>query len=523
MLCTAILLSTVQAQSPIIPKPLQALEGEGSFLLNQYTTVITPSEELVDVASYFRTKLLRHTLIALPFAPAKQVQNKTIFLELVKTGATVEGEYELEVSSKSIHIKAASVSGVLYGTMSLLQLIQNQVPKKGTIKIAACHIEDAPYYKWRGLMLDVSRYFIPKEKILSILDWMAFYKLNVLHWHLTDSPGWRVEILKYPKLASIGGIGDQFNENKPAQFYSQSDIAEVVAYASKLEITVVPEIDMPGHATAANKAYPEFDGGGSEKYPYFTFNPGKEDTYEYLTNILREVAVLFPSQMVHLGGDEVSFGNQQWASDNAVVELMKKHDLEDLKAVEYHFMKRMADSLSKLNTRVLVWDELAESNLPKDKTTIFWWRHDKPQQLTKALKSGFSVVLCPRIPYYFDFVQDENHTEGRKWAGAFSSLEAVYSFDVSSLVDEAKYKNQVLGVQANLWTETINSNSRIDYMLFPRIAALAESAWSVDRRNYTAFKARLKLHLNYYKKAHLYHYNPFAPNEVPEPINIEKF
>ncbi len=521
VLCTTILLSTVQAQSPIIPKPLKAVEGEGSFLLNEYTTVTTSSEELADVASYFRTQLLRHTLIALPFAQAKHVQEKTIFLDLVKTGTKLEEEYELVVSPKNIHIKATSVAGVLYGTMSLLQLIQQQVPKKGTVEIAAWHIEDTPHYKWRGLMFDVSRFFIPEEKIIATLDWMAYYKLNVFHWHLTDATGWRLEIKKYPKLALVGGIGDHFDPYGSTQYYTQKQINRIVAYAAKLNIKVIPEIDMPGHATAANKAYPEFSGGGSEKYPEFTFNPAKSETYGYLTDVLRETNVMFPSNMLHLGGDEVSFGNAKWKTDKKITGFIKENKIDGLKGLEHYFMERMADSVFKLNAKVLAWDEMAESKLPTDKTIIFWWRHDKPDQLKKALDNGFATVICPRIPYYFDFVQNEKHTSGRKWAGAYAPIEAVYNFDINTVADEKKYGKQILGVQGNLWTETVDSETRLDYLLFPRIAALSESAWTQERHDYSGFENRLKMHLQLYKKEHIYYYNPMQPNEIPEPVQIK--
>ncbi|MFP4367730.1 MAG: family 20 glycosylhydrolase, partial [Bacteroidales bacterium] len=170
-------------------------------------------------------------------------------------------------------------------------------------------IREDPEYGWRGIMLDESRHFFGKDKVKSILDWMVYYKLNRFHWHLTDSPGWRIEIKKYPKLGHVGGIGNHTDPFTPAEFYTQEDIKEIIAYAKERKIVVIPEIDMPGHATAANHAYPEYSGGGSERYPDWTFHPGREGTYQYLTDILREVDALFPSQMVHLGGDEVSCGN----------------------------------------------------------------------------------------------------------------------------------------------------------------------------------------------------------------------
>lgn len=517
-----ILFSAVNGQCPIIPKPTKAFQAEGQFQLNSNTSVVISSERLEEVASYFRYQILKRTSISLPFDTSKNKKEYTVYLDLKEGEPVVEEEYRLSIKSNGINISGTSVSGIFYGTVSLLQLLLENEPNDGKLQISSWEIKDAPHYEWRGLMLDVSRFFIPEEKILSILDWMAFYKLNVLHWHLTDSTGWRLEILKYPNLALVGGIGDHFEPNAPAQYYTQQQINRIVDYAEKLNIKVIPEIDMPGHATAANKAYPEFSGGGSEKYPEFTFNPAKEGTYDYLTSILRETNVMFPSNMLHLGGDEVSFGNEKWATDKNIAAFMKAQEISGLRDLEHYFMERMADSVFKMNAKVLAWDELAESDLPKDKTIIFWWRHDKPEQLTKALENGFATVICPRIPYYFDFVQDENHISGRKWAGAFSPIEAVYNFDVNSVTKGKNYGDQILGVQGNLWTETVDSEARLDYLLFPRIAALAESSWTTLRTDYPAFEERLKSHLELYKKEGLYHYNPIRPNEIPEPVQMKK-
>lgn len=505
---------------PIIPKPTEALPGNGVFVLDKKTSVAVVDPQLQKVVSFLKAQILTHTKIPIYTGDSGSNSPGKITLELVTDESIGTEGYRLSIRPKEIKIVGTTVSGVFYGAVSLVQLILEGAVENEQVRINSWEIKDAPFYEWRGIMLDVSRYFIEKRKIKSILDWMAFYKLNTLHWHLTDATGWRIEILKYPKLALVGGIGDHFDPNLPARYYTQNDIREIVDYASRLHIKVIPEIDMPGHATAANKAYPEFSGGGSEKYPEFTFDPGKEGTYAYLTDILREVNVLFPSRLLHLGGDEVSFGNQKWNSNKDIAHLMKREKLKGLKDVEHYFMERMADSVFGMNAKVLAWDELAEIDLPKDKTIIYWWRHDKPEQFQKALEKGFSTVVCPRIPYYLDFVQDQNHRSGRKWDGAFSPIQAVYGFDVNHIVDTEKYGKQILGVQGNLWTETINSETRIDYMLFPRIAALAESAWTKTRNDYEGFELRLKSHFNLYDRQNIYYYNPIKPNLVPEPVHV---
>ncbi|WP_209406063.1 beta-N-acetylhexosaminidase [Pseudozobellia sp. WGM2] len=510
----------ITAEAPLIPKPTEAVAGKGQFQLDKNTSVTYSQKELQEVASYLKSQVLTQTQIPLHSSVYGSKSSKIISLELIDDKSFSNEAYQLSITPQGVKVKGATVSGVFYGAVSLLQLVLENKVQNEQVLIDAWEVTDEPFYEWRGIMLDVSRYFIEKDKIKSILDWMAFYKLNTLHWHLTDATGWRMQILKYPKLALVGGVGDHFDSDLPAQYYTQSEIQEIVDYAAKLHIKVVPEIDMPGHATAANRAYPEYSGGGSEKYPEFTFDPGKETTYGYLTDILREVNALFPSGLIHLGGDEVSFGNQKWSSNEDISDLIKREKLNGLKDVEHYFMERMADSVLNMNAKVLAWDELAEIDLPKDKTIIYWWRHDKPEQFKKALEKGFSTVVCPRIPYYLDFVQDENHRSGRKWDGAFSPIESVYGFNVDEIVDSKKYQNQILGVQGNLWTETINSESRIDYMLFPRIAALAESAWTETRKDYPGFESRLRSHLNLYEKQGIYYYNPINPQLVPEPVHL---
>jgi hexosaminidase len=315
----------------------------------------------------------------------------------------------------------------------------------------------------------------------------------------------------------VGGIGNHSDPKAPAQYYTQDDIREIVRYAADRYIEVIPEIDMPGHARAANRAYPEFSGGGSARYPDFTFNPGNEKTYGYLSDILREVAQLFPSPYIHLGGDEVHFGNEQWKTDQQVQLLMEKNQLKTLQEVEFYFIKRMTDSLSVLNKTMIGWDEIVTAGIPPEKSMVMWWRHDKPEQLTKALKQGYPTVLCPRIPLYFDFVQDSTHTSGRRWRGDFAPLDKILGFN--RMYDDYLQSNpaMIAGIQANLWTETIHSRERLDFMTWPRIAALAEIAWSPNEApDYAEFLKRLQPSLSLYKKVGISFFNPVNPEATPE-------
>ena len=225
------------------------------------------------------------------------------------------GAYTLKIKRRRIKITGADPAGVFYGIVSLMQLIDVHGSK-----INRAVIHDKPRYLWRGFMLDEARHFWGKEKVLQILDWMAYFKLNKFHWHLTDSQGWRIDIEAYPRLGMVGGQGTYSDPNEETAFYyTQDEIREIVDYATARHIEIIPEIDMPGHADASNRAYPQYSGGKeSINYPDFTFNPGKEETYRYLTNIMREVSALFPSSYIHIGGDEVSFGMDAWNRDSAV-------------------------------------------------------------------------------------------------------------------------------------------------------------------------------------------------------------
>lgn len=510
-------------QITLIPMPYQLVQKEGSFLLNSKTVIIAEHPKLQKLTWYLKNELLNTTKLGL--TTADKAENNTIYLILntKKVAKTNAEAYILNVTIDKISIEATTENGLFNGISTLLQLVSTTKVSNKSYPLPALNINDEPAYAWRGLMLDESRSFYGKEKVKSILDWMAFYKLNRFHWHLTDEPAWRLEIKKYPKLTLVGGIGTYLNPNVPAQYYTQSDIRDIVAYAAERFITVIPEIDMPGHATAANMAYPEYSGGGSKAHPEFTFNPGKEGTYQYLSNIVKETNVLFPSAMIHLGGDEVSYGNEKWKTDPLITSLKQKENLKDDKAVERYFMKRMADSVYQMNAKVLVWDEMAEAGLPKDQTIIFWWRHDQPNQLKKALDNQYQTVLCPRLPLYFDFVQDSTHQYGRKWSKLYNPIQQVYNFDPTQLISNPAQNKLILGLQANLWTETAPTLQRLDYLLFPRLGALAEAAWTKSaQKNTESFMQRIKFHLPLYNQAGLYYYDPFAPLLHPEPVTERK-
>ena len=506
-----------QETCPIIPLPEHAEKNMGSFTLSKNTVIAIEDESIKPVGDYLQTELLRLVQIPLSVSNKKAV-NEIIFL-YDKTVSNVSGSYSLNITKNKVIIRGRDNEGLFNGAISFIQLVSSEKKVNTAMNVACWNITDKPLYQWRGLMLDESRHFFGKEKVKQILSWMAYYKLNKFHWHLTDQHGWRIEVKQYPKLTQVGGIGNFHDEYAPAKFYTQDEIKEIIAYAKERFIEVIPEIDMPGHASAANRAYPEFSGGGSEKYPEYTFNPGKDSTYQYLTDILREIDALFPSQKIHIGGDEVHYGNETWNQLSDVKNLMQKENLKDLKEVENYFFKRISDSLIKINNKVLAWDEMANADIPANKSILFWWRHNKPEQLQTALNKSMPVVLCPRFPMYFDYKQDSNQVHGpdhRKFT--LNSIENVYKFSQNNYGVKFDKKELVLGVQANLWTERIRTENRLDYMLFPRIAALAESAWTDSKyKDLENFGKRISSHFLLYEKDGLYYFNYQQPGETGEP------
>jgi hexosaminidase len=349
---------------------------------------------------------------------------------------------------------------------------------------------------------------------------MAGLKLNRFHWHLTDEPGWRIEIKKYPNLTRVGARGNYSDAAAPAEFYTQADIREIVDYARQRHIEVIPEIDMPGHATAATRAYPEISGGGTGKWQGFTFNPAKPETYAFLGDILKEVAQLFPAPYIHLGGDEVHYGNQSWSTDPRILKFAHDQGMTNATQLEQYFVRRMAGVVHGLGKTTLGWDEIVGAGIQPSQCVVMWWRHDQPGLLTEALEKNYRVVLCPRLPCYFDFVQDASHQYGRRWQGNIVTLASVYAFPdsvVSGLIPAGKSAG-VLGLEACLWTERIQNRERLDFMTYPRLAALAEAAWTPAAvKNETEFLVRLHSFLRELDRRQIPYCDPFAPAQTPEP------
>ncbi len=285
---------------------------------------------------------------------------------------------------------------------------------------------------------------------------------------------------------------------------------------------IVPEFDMPGHATAACRAYPELSGGGEGRWKDFTFHPCKEETFRFISDVLDELITLFPSPYIHIGGDEVHFGNQEWFTDPQIQQFIKDKQLMNETGLEQYFVRRVADIIAAKGKTMIGWDEIVDAGVSPDKAVVMWWRHDRRYQLLKALESGYRVIMTPRRPMYGDFVQYSTHNVGRYWDG-YNPIEDVFSFPRSIEHLFKGYESQIMGMQYSLWTERVADVKRLDFMVFPRLIALAEAAWTpAGRKDYSRFMRRLPFFLHWLDTKDIYYFDPFAPERRPEPTAPEK-
>ncbi|KAA6351794.1 Beta-hexosaminidase [termite gut metagenome] len=494
----------------IIPVPQSIKYGLGYFEINSDTKIACPDIGLKPEAKKLQAYITAVSGKEPEIVESTITDHNVIVLE--RTISMNDESYQLNIGKQRIICRASTEVGIFYAGQSLIQITDSLG------NVPCMDINDEPRFQWRGLMLDESRHFFGKEVVMQQLDIMARLKLNRYHWHLTDENGWRIEIKKYPKLTQEGAFGNWNDRNAPPAYYSQEDIREIVQYANERHIMIIPEIDMPGHATAVSRAYPSFTTGGKGRWAGFTLYPVSEETYEFVYNVLKEVAALFPAPYIHLGGDEVDFGSKEWLTDPEIQKFIQSNQLIDIKGLEHYFLRRACGMINSLGKMAIGWDEVISSGLTPDQTVVMWWRHDKETQLEKALNDGFRVILCPRIPCYFDFVQDESHKIGRRWGKSFNAVEQVYGFpdNLPNLV--SGNKRLIAGIQANIWTERIADKKRLDFMTFPRLIAIAEGAWSDPGcKNFDNFQRRLKLFFNYLNSSGIYYFNPFDTPSTPEP------
>jgi len=398
--------------------------------------------------------------------------------------------YELTVTTDRVTICASGPAGIFYGQQTLRQLLPGPIP--------CVHIEDRPRFQWRGALLDVARHFFPKEFLKRYIDLLAFHKLNVLQLHLTDDQGWRVQIQRYPKLTRVGSrraetCGDA---QRYGGYYTQTELRDLVAYAAARQITIVPEIEMPGHSLAALAAYPEFSCTGGPFRVRTTwgierdvFCAGNEKTFEFLQNVLDEVMAIFPSPFIHIGGDECP--KDRWKVCPKCQARIKAEGLQDERELQSYFIRRIEKHLTARGRRLIGWSEIREGGLAPNAAVMDW-----KGGAVEAATAGHDVVMSPTTHCYLDYYQSQEKTAEPKAIGGFLPLSKVYSFEPIPSKLAPEFHRHILGAQANLWTEYISSPQHAEYMAFPRLCALAEVVWSpAEKRDWADFSARLTRHL----------------------------
>ncbi len=500
--------------SDIIPKPAQLTQGDGYFEITQNTMVSVEDEAQEQIAKLFFDEFQAVS----GWVPKIQIGGEgNIKFE---TGPDMEEEaYNLNVTPKSITISASSGAGFFYALQSLKQLLpvsfySGQLQSNVSWGVPAVNITDKPAFEWRGYMLDVSRHFFDIDEVKKVLDFMAESKLNRFHWHLTDDQGWRLEIKSYPKLTEVGAwrvdhnVTDETISNwwgrpvqkegeKPAYggFYTQEQVKEIVAYAKERFIEVIPEIDMPGHAQATIAAYPEI--GCVNAAPYVatggvyknnTYNPGKEETFVFAEKMLNEVMDLFPFNYVHIGGDECN--KEQWKIDPDAQRRIKEEGLKDEFELQSYFIKRIEKIINARDKVMIGWDEILEGGLAPN-ATVMSWRGEEGG--IKSVKTGHEVIMTPNSYCYIDLKQGHDDLEPNLGYSQLL-LSTSYNYQVIPENLSAEEGKLIKGIQANLWTESISDWSKLTYMTFPRLYAIAESGWtSHENKNWDDFTNRLQI------------------------------
>ncbi|MDN5476055.1 MAG: family 20 glycosylhydrolase [Chryseobacterium sp.] len=484
---------SAQTKPNLIPYPQSVEFSKGEFILSN-TTAVKGNEKSFEY-QFFLKSLNKNYQLDL----SKNERTHGTDVIFVSVDKDKKEDYEINVAENFMSVIGKDDAGLFHGIQTMLQLIQNS--KDG--KIPAVKIKDYPKFAWRGMHLDVCRHFFNVDEVKQYIDYLAMYKLNTFHWHLTDDQGWRIEIKKYPKLTEIGSkrkesmVGayvDNTFDGKPygPYFYTQEQIRDVVKYAQQRHITVVPEIEMPGHALAALSAYPElactkgpFE--SATKWGVFddVFCP-KEETFTFLENVLDEVMKLFPSQYIHIGGDECP--KTRWKECAHCQKLIKKNNLKDEHGLQSYFIHRIEKYVNSKGRKIIGWDEILEGGLAPNAAVMSWTGINGG---IEAAKSGHFAVMTPGAYCYFDHYQGDPQSEPNAFGG-FTPLDKVYSYNpVPSELnpEQAKY---ILGVQANLWTEYITDFKQVQYMIFPRLMALSEVGWgTADPENYKEFESRV--------------------------------
>ena len=490
----------------IIPKPLSVKKDNGTFLVTKSTGVYVSgsSIELQNIAAQIAARLRAATGFPIPVSPlvTRRDVEDAIIVSLVNDVDLGPEGYRLNVTKKSVRIEGLGASGVFYGAQTLYQLMPVEIENKQVIpgiawSIPCVRIEDKPRFSWRGMHLDVGRHFFSKDSVKRYIDLIASYKMNTFHWHLTEDQGWRIEIKKYPRLTTVGAwrretMGD-FTPH--GGFYTQDDVREIVEYARERFITVVPEIEMPGHSLAALASYPDLScsGGPFKVGTEWGVNndvycAGSEKTFQFLEDVIGEVASLFPGPFFHIGGDECP--KLRWSNCKRCQDRMVANGLKNELELQSYFVKRIETMLAARGKRLVGWDEILEGGIAP-RATVMSWRGIGGG--IEAAKSGHDVVMTPTSHCYFDYYQGV--ASEPKAIGGFLPIDTVYSYEPVPPELTSEQGRHVLGAQGNVWSEWMPNYRQVEYMATTRMMALSEVVWSdKSHRNFKDFLQRMTPH-----------------------------
>lgn len=495
----------------VIPLPQKFEITNQTFHFNENTIIYfdNNNRSFEKVARYLNNEINKKLGLSLSVEKYNgSVKRNGVHLIASQNSALEEEGYAMNINKRNIEIEAIEANGAFYAVQTLFQMMiiaAEDGKFNYTPAIQGAKIEDQPQFTWRGMHLDVCRHFFPKEFIKKYIDMLAMHKMNTFHWHLTEDQGWRIEIKKYPKLTEVGAWRDEtmvgknwneFNGVPHGGFYTQEDIKEIVAYAADRFITIVPEIEMPGHSSAALAAYPQFGCSGGPYEVQKTWGvfedvycAGNDSTFIFLQDILSEVIELFPGTYIHIGGDECPKG--QWEKCPKCQARIKEEALENEHELQSYFIKRIEKFLVKNGKKLIGWDEILEGGLAPE-ATVMSWRGTEGG--IKSARMGHDVVMSPNSHCYFDHYQGDKETEPLA-IGGFTDLEKVYHYNPIPEELTAEEANHILGAQANIWTEYMATTDHVEYMALPRMCALAEVVWSEPEPGYENFLRRLEEHI----------------------------
>jgi len=520
----------------IIPAPAKAQIKEGNFTITNSTTIFFTQKELGKSAAFLNDYLKKNYNFSVPVQNKQLYPEGKISLQVLSKNTSIPGAYSIKVTGSGISIVGDDAQGVFYAIQTLIQLLPPQ--KSNSLAIQQCSVIDSPRFAYRGMHLDCGRHFFSVDFVKQYIDFLAMHKMNTLHWHLTEDQGWRIEIKKYPKLTQVGScrngtiIGHHpgtGNDNEQyCGYYTQQQIKEVVKYAADRYITIIPEIEMPGHASAAIAAYPQLscfpnentaiaegvtwsgDSTGKQVQQSWGVYPDvfapTDYTFKFLEDVLDEVMALFPSKYIHIGGDECP--KDYWKRSEFCQQLIKEKGLKDEHGLQSYFIGTIEKYLNSKGRQIIGWDEILEGGVAPN-ATVMSWRGEAGG--IEAAKQKHHVIMTPTTYVYFDYSQTKK--EDSLTIGGYLPLETVYKYEPLPAELSPEEQQYILGAQANMWSEYIPTPEKAEYMIFPRVDALSEVLWSPkENRNWDDFKNRLQQQFKRYDFSHV-HYNAKGINK----------